>query len=341
MTVVAFEQWVLAAWPLDRWRDTRQLLAVSGGADSVAMLRAILAVAAGGDRIDVAHFNHGWRGAESDGDEAWVRELCSVLGVRLFVGRSAEVDDGSKSEERARESRYAFLTETAYHCGARYVLTAHTASDRVETLLHNLLRGTGLAGAAAPVCVRNLHRELVLVRPLLGVTRSAVEDYLSSITQDFRLDTSNQNLDYRRNFVRHALLPLLRDQFGLHVDERLLSFSEHVGEAVETIRELADQYAKQVDALRTAEGIQGCSHSIAFPSAQKTRAAWPIVRAYLHGRWIELGWPLQGMSRKHWEVVRDLYERANCAKDSRQDSLPGGLTILRSDRGWITVARPE
>ncbi|MCA9134724.1 MAG: tRNA lysidine(34) synthetase TilS, partial [Planctomycetales bacterium] len=226
-STTALEIELAAAWPVYRWGRTRQLVAVSGGADSVALLRALLRLAPDPSLIDAAHFNHGWRGDESDGDEYFVRELCQLLGVRLFVERASETLSEAvahgRSEAEARNLRYDFLARTAYRSGARYVLTAHTASDRVETLLHNLFRGSGLGGVATLGLVRPLDQQLVLARPLISCSREQVLDHLSQLGQPCRQDASNDNLAFRRNYIRHQLLPLLREQYGPQLDARLLS----------------------------------------------------------------------------------------------------------------------
>ncbi len=120
-------------------------MAVSGGADSVALLCALRAC---GAAVVVAHVNHRLRGEESDGDETFVRELCAALGAECYV-RSADVAalaSGSNLESTARRVRYEFFAEVAHAIGAAWAATAHTADDQAETVLHRLIRGTGLQG---------------------------------------------------------------------------------------------------------------------------------------------------------------------------------------------------
>ncbi len=247
------EQSLLDAWPKLSWAQTRLLVAVSGGADSVALLRAMLNLTDQPQFIHVAHFNHQWRGEESDGDEQFVRDLCSRLDVHLTCRRASEASNdiagdrssqgkSVRSEQVARELRYAFLTRTAYSIGARYVVTAHSASDRVETMLHNLCRGTGLAGVAVPTLFRDLDEELVLARPLLHVTRTQVLQYLEAIDQSYRCDSSNSDETLKRNFIRHRVLPLLREIYGEHVDDHLLNYSHLAEEAAEALRFYALQW---------------------------------------------------------------------------------------------------
>ncbi len=179
-TFHSLELSLLRAWPRQSWAERRLLLAISGGADSVALTRAMMRVSHHPHLVEIAHYNHGWRGMESEQDEEFVRKLGEEVGARVHVARAS--DSGSRtalrSEEAARAARYQYLTSVAYSIGARHVLTAHTASDRVETMLHNLFRGTGIPGVRGVKLTRNLDDELLLVRPLLHVTRSEIEAYL-------------------------------------------------------------------------------------------------------------------------------------------------------------------
>jgi tRNA(Ile)-lysidine synthase len=300
------------SWPLHGWADYRQLVAVSGGADSVALLRALVELSPHRDRLIVAHFNHGWRGAESDRDERFVQDLCGSLGIELRIGR-ASTDNFSdaclpRSEESARRLRYEFLTRCAYDAGARYVLTAHTASDRIETLLHNLFRGTGLSGVCKPALLRPLAEELVLVRPLIACFREKIEDYLTEIGQSYCQDSSNSDEAYRRNFLRQSLLPLLRQTYGGSVDQNLLSFSAAVEETVETLDQMAQHYWRKVDELASKSidsedeaSIDG--QSIRFPTSTVLPEHWPVVRHALQAAWSARGWPRKGLNRSHWQSI--------------------------------------
>ena len=314
----AFERELERAWPLDNWCKTRILVAVSGGADSVALLYALCRLTPHRHMIDAAHFNHGWRGTESDGDQQFVEELCAQLGVRLVVNgisTSPTFPVVVKTEAAARDARYAFLTRTAYQTGARYVVTGHTASDRVETLLHNLFRGTGLAGASTPSRTRALDQDLVLVRPLLNASRSDVVAYLEQLGQPFRLDSSNDDQSFRRNFIRKTLLPMIRQEYGAHVDEKLLSFSEIAEQALVLQQQLADDYLAEAAELACQAVAAGELASLgrrmfALPNSTRLVASWTVVRQALHSVWTRQAWPLQKMTRTHWEQIREIWEKS-------------------------------
>src|SRR5262249_9786947 len=143
-------------------------------------------------RLVVAHYNHGLRGAESDADEEFVVALAHSLACECRVGRASQEASLAQaeplvlaSEEASRATRYSFLTEMAKEVGARYVATAHTADDQAETVLHRVLRGTGLLGLAGMPRARALAPGLALVRPLLAVRREQVQAYLAEVNQTF------------------------------------------------------------------------------------------------------------------------------------------------------------
>lgn len=360
------------SWPVPLWRDHRQLVAVSGGADSVALLRALVELAPDRNRLIVAHFNHGWRGAESDQDSRFVQDLCSSLAIEFRLGK-AQLEDTAvaypaRTEESARRQRYEFLTQCAYEAGARYVLTAHTASDRVETLLHNLFRGTGLAGVTKPALLRPLAEELVLVRPLISCFRDEIEEFLTQRNQPFCQDSSNQDQTFRRNFLRQSLLPMLRERYGPAVDERILSFSQTVEETAGTLDQLANQYWNKVENLSglnagSADPGDGKNQRICLPSLAALQESWPVVRHALQIRWDSHGWPRKALSRSHWEQIRQFWLQNSqhhqwesqtefeprpavppvADSDSqpiRPQMLPGSVRISLVD-GWVLLERQQ
>ena len=171
-------------WPPADWADVTVLVAVSGGGDSVALLRAMAALRAAGEgRIAVAHLNHQLRSG-SDEDERFVVELSHRLGVpceveRIAVARLAAAS-GDGVEAAARKARYRFLEQAASRLGARFVATAHTADDQAETILHRIVRGTGVRGLAGMARVRRLGHA-TLIRPLLGVRGNELRAYLDAL----------------------------------------------------------------------------------------------------------------------------------------------------------------
>ena len=180
-------------------------VALSGGADSVAMLLCLLELKTElGVNISAAHLNHCLRGAESDADERYVRELCNGLGVELTVERADITAESEKTHESielcARRVRYAFLERVS----KGLIATAHTANDNIETVLHNLARGTGSAGLCGIPPVRGR-----IIRPLISVTRHEVEEFCAAKGVKFCVDSTNADENYTRNFIRRLVVPKL------------------------------------------------------------------------------------------------------------------------------------
>lgn len=185
----------------------RIAVGVSGGADSVALLRFLAALRPqfGWDLV-VCHIHHGLRGAEADRDECFVRALAEQLGLPCAVSRidaaALALRDHISVEEAGRMARYAFFAQTAGEGGR--IATAHTLDDSIETVLMNLVRGTGLRGLCGIPRIRSN-----IVRPLLDCTRAEVEDYLGALGQPYCTDSTNLTDDYTRNRIRHDIIPRL------------------------------------------------------------------------------------------------------------------------------------
>jgi tRNA(Ile)-lysidine synthase len=206
---------------------------VSGGADSVALLRTLHERRAElGLVLQVAHLHHGLRGVEADGDLEFVRELAAGLGLpfheaRVETAREAE-ENGESIEEAARRLRYAWFRALMMETPLDAIATAHTLDDQAETVLGKFLRGAWTEGLSGIHPVVRL-AEGMIVRPLLGVTRGEVESYLKALGQTWREDSSNRDEAYTRNRIRHDLLPLLEGW-----NPRL---REHMAQMAEVARE--------------------------------------------------------------------------------------------------------
>ncbi len=176
------------------------ICAVSGGADSVAMLFALYLLREKlGITLEATHFNHNLRGEESLRDETFVRELCARYEIPLHVA-SGEIRPGKKGlEAAARDARYAFLESLPGK-----IATAHTADDNAETILMHLVRGTGLKGLGGIAPQRGK-----LIRPMLGITRREVEDFLAEWHLPHVEDSTNETDAFLRNRLRHHVMPLL------------------------------------------------------------------------------------------------------------------------------------
>jgi tRNA(Ile)-lysidine synthase len=191
----------------------RLAVGVSGGADSVALLRAL--AGRGGELglvLHVVHLHHGLRGAEADADLNFVRGLAGELGLpfhEAHVDAAAEAKEkGETLEEAARRLRYGWFRELLALGEVEAVATAHTRDDQAETVLAKFLRGAWTEGLSGIHPVVEFPEGRIL-RPLLGTTRAEVEAFLNELGQSWREDSSNRHLTFTRNRIRHELLPLL------------------------------------------------------------------------------------------------------------------------------------
>lgn len=235
------------------------LVALSGGADSVALL---LLLKEHGFNVHAAHCNFHLRGAESDGDEAFCVELCRQLGVELHrahfnTHEYAELHKVS-IEMAARELRYRWFEQLRQDIGAAGICVAHHRDDSVETVLLNLVRGTGLRGLTG-IQPRNGS----ILRPLLCVSRAEIEDFLAKRGQKYVTDSTNLETDVLRNKVRLQVLPLLRE-LNPAVVENIQRMTEHVSEAQAVLDAVISQY-KNGNSLELSELDKYCSSEyIAF-----------------------------------------------------------------------------
>jgi tRNA(Ile)-lysidine synthase len=313
-----------AAWPAAAWQDVTVLLAVSGGADSVALLRAMVELKRGGEgRLIVAHLNHGLR-PEAETDQRFVEELCQKIGVACEVGK-AKIDGalaGDGLEAAARQARYQFLAETAGRVGARYVVTAHTADDQAETILHRILRGTGMGGLSGMGRTRPL-AAATLLRPLLAFRREELLDYLRHLGQPFCRDASNEDRRFTRNRIRHELLPQLAEQFNPGVADALLRLGRLAGEAQAIIDRLVDTLGQRHVTIEPPCGARLDIKTLADQPAY-------LVGELLIAVWRQRGWPEQSMGAAQWE---ELSAMARGRTATRKKMFPGGVVAEIIDDG--------
>ncbi len=241
-------------------RGRKCVVAVSGGADSTALLRLLVSHPAfGPSRLVAAHVNYRLRGAASDRDEAFVRSLCLSLGVRARVLKVRRPPPRSRSlQDWARETRYDFFARVRREEKAWGVATAHHLDDQAETVLDRLLRGAGLRGLGAlrPVYRLSLPEgDLRVWRPLLPFRRAELEAFLRSLGQGWRTDASNRGRDYRRNRIRHDLLPLLRT-FNPRVEEVLARLAETVSAEDVLLDALAIEATSPLRVRRGKSGLR-------------------------------------------------------------------------------------
>jgi tRNA(Ile)-lysidine synthase len=304
--------------------------AVSGGPDSVALIRALVAARPVSGPLVLAHLNHQLRGAASDADERFVADLHAELcaaGVAELHLASARLDvaagargAGANLEAWARDARYRWLAEVARTHGLRWVATGHTAGDQAETVLHHLLRGTGLAGLRGIAARRSLEGGVEVVRPLLAVARTEVLAYLGELGQPYCEDTTNADRRHTRNRIRHELLPHLAEHYNPRIAEVLARLARQADEVCRA------EEAEAEALLREAE-LPRAGRLVVLDAQRLTAAPRRLVRAALRHVWGREGWPLGGMGYEAWERLADLAVSAEGASD-----FPGAIHARRRGR---------
>lgn len=247
-------------------RKSRVLCAVSGGADSMALLHLINSrkKELDLDSVSAFHLNHNLRGIESDEDEYCVRSFCEANGIPFYGYKLTEEEIHDKSEDNLRKLRYKYLEITAEEIKADYIATGHTASDQLETILLNLGRGSGLKGLGGIPQKRGK-----IVRPLLYVTKDETIEYCTNNNIQYREDSSNYSDDYLRNRVRHHIVPEYKSIF---------SDLEHKVSNSCNILLKADRYLS----LQAEKLLDACKLSASSINTLQLQKLDPILLEYLY-----------------------------------------------------------
>jgi tRNA(Ile)-lysidine synthase len=296
--------------PITHWLEHGVLLAISGGADSTALLHFLAQYKSDAGesqtcesktnnlkRLAAAHINHCLRGEESDADAEFVRKSVAGYGLCYFEHRIAQEDWNSGEhgslEAAARKIRYEFLIRTAEQLGFRYVATAHTADDQTETVLHRMIRGTGLAGVAGIARFRQLSPAVTLIRPLLDLRRCDIIAYLEKLGKPFRTDSTNSENRFTRNRIRNRLLPILREEFNPKTDEAVERFARLAAENEEVLEELIGEMMESVILRQTPD-------EIILDSSKLQSRGTATLREFFVRLWKRNGWSLQNLGFEQW-----------------------------------------
>lgn len=301
------------------------VVAVSGGADSIALLHLLIELRAKEGlpiRLFAAHLNHGLRGNASDADEQFVRTASEQLGIECLIERRdvARIasDQGMGIEEAGRKERFAFFERICIARGARTVAVAHHADDQAETILHRILRGTGLRGLAGMSAVRPLSpgSDIRLIRPLLTITRDELRQYLSERQIPFREDESNFDTSLMRNRIRHVVLPMLEEQVNPQVQAAILRLGEQA-------RWFEDYFQENV--ARTLESllVSRTNVEVILNAPALARKSRLLQAAVVREAYAALGAGEADLAFGHLVAVVDLLDDPASGK---KIELPGGVT---------------
>jgi tRNA(Ile)-lysidine synthase len=311
------------------------VVGTSGGADSVSLLLALDELQKRkklSHRLIAAHFNHGLRDGASDSDEEFVRSLTTARKIELVVGKT-RIDPAGNLEQNARRARYDFLLSKARSVDAFAVLTAHTMNDQAETVLMNLLRGSGPDGLAGMRPIRTLVdttasvrsrssspslqlplaiAEIKLIRPLLNwAMRSDTEAYCHELGVEYRYDTMNEDTAYRRVRIRKILLPLLED-----FNPRIIATLGNTARLMQNVVDSSGAYSPVTSANEL--------------SLEELRAgSGPDIHNKIRDWLKQQRGSTRQLQLKHMEAIERL---AFSTKSGRAAELPGGKVIKRNGR---------
>jgi tRNA(Ile)-lysidine synthase len=317
----------------------RLAVAVSGGADSVALLCLLLELRAElGIVLSVAHVNHKLRGEEADEDERFVAKLARQHGLELHAceapvngkrssGKSSGVTSGI--EAAARELRYGFFRQLARESRVTKIATAHTLDDQAETVLLRIFRGTGIRGLSG------IHPRIVfedqghpfgeVLRPLLGFRHAALQEFLRERGQSWREDSSNRDIAFLRNRVRHRLLPMIGEEFGK-------AAIEHMGELAEIARAEEEHWERAHPEIRGQGGGAETRLAASLPGL----AVAPLLTLPLAAQrrlvrvWLEMNAPNLTISFRLIEEALELaHGSSNRGTAGKKVELPGGWNLRR------------
>lgn len=313
------------------------MVALSGGPDSCALLLALAEAAESGllpRPVGAAHFHHGLRGRDADGDAAFSAALCARLGLPCVVGIGAVAAGvGLSPNDAARRARYAFLQEAARDRNADTIATAHHADDQAETVLLRVLRGTGTDGLAGIPATRVLTDDLTVVRPLLFARRAAIEEYCREKGITPRRDPSNERERYARARIR-ARLPDLAHDFNPRLSEALIRLADNAARDADLLKTLTEEMWQRAQAGEVGKHC-ACLQVTVLRDAHPALRRRVLLRALRH---------VSGESAAAAEAGSDsfvtLLDGWLNAKKTTAADLPGGI-IAQTDTQTLTLSRPE
>jgi len=314
-------------------RNQRILVAVSGGQDSLCLIKLLLDLQPKWEwQLGIAHCDHRWR-SDSEANANYVKQLATNWHIPFYCYTA---EQPPKSEAAARQWRYQAFSAIAQTNGYNCIVTGHTASDRAETLLYNLIRGSGADGLQALIWRRSLDSGLVLVRPLLDVTRAETAQFCQDMQLAVWEDATNQDLKYARNRIRQELLPYLQTHFNPQVESALAQTAELLQAEVEYLEQAAHQLRlrAQTEASR-AEGKSNLSPLAPHPSPLKLnrhllQTAPLALQRRVMRQWLHQALPCT----PSFEQIEKLTALITAPNGSQTDPFPGGA-IAQVDKDWI------
>lgn len=266
------------------------VIGLSGGADSVCLLKVLKDLQTEFElKLTAVHLNHSLRGEEADQDQAFVEELCADWNIELAVFKKDVNEIAQKKkitvEEAGRITRYSLFNQVLKERKARYIAVAHQKEDQAETIMLNILRGTGLDG----LCGMSI-KQGNIIRPLLNVSRKQIEDFLKGENIPYRIDSTNLDSDYTRNRVRNKLFPMIRNMFDVDPVSQLVKLSAVVQPERDFLESTAEEAFSKVAVID--------SFYVKI-SLEKFNSLSPAIK----NRIIRIAWEKINKGRKNLEYI--------------------------------------
>ena len=305
--------------------DDHVIIGLSGGADSVCLLFLLVSMRERyGLKLHAVHVHHGIRGAEADRDAEFTKALCERLNVDYRLCRydipAIAREEKISEEEAGRNARYAEFRKASSECGGAKIAIAHNLNDQAETVLHNLARGSGIAGLAGIAPVNG-----DIIRPLLCVSRAEIEEYLAEIGASYCTDSTNLGDDYTRNRIRHDILPGLADG----VNAGALRHVAESGFKLRKVKELLDEEAEREYKKLIIAGAGGPARQVLWRDDDFALCHEAIRGEVAIRLFKELTGHLKDFTDEHVDSLCELYKR----ETGKKVNLPYGLVAEKTYEG--------
>ncbi len=303
-------------------RNERLLLGVSGGPDSLTMLDLFNRIKEEFNlKLFVFHLNHMFRD-EAEDDARYVEDICSTLGIRSFIETyNVPVlisESGLSPEEAAREIRLKKLQERASSLDLNKVVLAHNKNDLVETILLNMIRGTGLKGLAG-ITPRTNFENVEIIHPLLSLNRYEIESYCEERGLEPRIDHTNQETIYTRNKIRHKIIPYIEEEINPGFKDVMVRMAEVIREEENFLDKIAEEELENLVLTAGQDNITLALTKLeGLPRVIRTRVLQKVI--------YDLKEKSYDLYYKHFQILEDLIKNSTTGKKL---DLPGGITVIR------------
>lgn len=357
------------SWPAEKWGRHRIVVAVSGGPDSMLLLHGLwtLWTSQEGHRVTnqhdspivAVHINHHLRGDDSDRDQGCVEAYCErhaipVETCHLDAEQWSQLE-GQGLEGAARRLRYEQLAQKAQAFGARYIATAHTLNDQVETVLQRLFRGTSVKGLSGMKRQRRLVDGVTLIRPMLQIDRELIMSAIAEAKVPYRTDSTNLDGSNQRSRLRAGLIPHLQQEFNSNIDRSLLQLAESAAEYHAFLESVVTEaWDRVVKTCETASKLESAAAPLSLQAKQTLSAERIslrgnelidldslVLRNLLIRVWERQGWSQKDMDRQRWQRCESFIRQKLGDDNTRSAQAFQNESFIRDDPHQLRLALPE